>query len=407
MTDDRPSILFVDDEPNVIAAIRRLFHHRRPSWAMHFATSGTEALERIAELGGIDIVVSDMRMPGMDGSALLGEVARRYPDSARFILSGQSDMEAMFRAIGPCHQYLSKPLDGAKLESRIDQSVALRRRITPTLRSALARLQYVPSLPSVYRDLAVELAAGHPRPERIDAIISHDPGIAAKVLQVANSPYFNRAREARTPSQAVGFLGFDLVKALVLTCGAAGAFSRIGGSGLVAAAVVAHSVDIAALAGALMRAAGGGPAEIDEASGAGLLHDIGMLLLAENRPDTYRQVLDDRRRGGQPLEDIERAAFGVGHADAGAFLLGTWGLGDGIVEAVALHHERLLSLTRIDRPVDAVAVASQLVSERHGPPFPLAPGQTVETCLPDAVNEEQLTAWRRLRDQVLADGDGR
>lgn len=407
MTDNQPAILFVDDEPNVIAAIRRLLHHRRAGWAMHFATGGPEALECIRRLGGIDLVISDMRMPGMDGSALLDEVARLYPDSARFILTGQSDMEAIFRAIGPSHQYLSKPLDGPKLESRIEQSLALRRRITPAVRSALARLRYVPSLPAVYRELAAELAAGNPRPERIDAIISHDPGIAAKVLQVANAPYFNRSRAARTPSQAIGFLGFDLVKSLVLTCGAAGGFSRIGASGLVAADVIGHSVEVATLAGLLTRAAAGTAVEIDEACGAGLLHDVGMLLLAENQPETYRRVLEERRRCDRPLEDIEQRAFGASHADAGAFLLGTWGLSDGIVEAVALHHERLATLSGIAGPADAVAVASLLIAERCGPPYPTAPGQAVATRLSEALDEAQLSAWRQLRDQVVGQGDGR
>lgn len=395
-----PSILFVDDEPNVIAAIRRMLHHRRTGWSMHFATSGLEALARIEALGGIDVVVSDMRMPQMDGAALLGEVARRYPDSVRFILSGQSDAEALFRAVGPCHQYLSKPIDGQKLEQRLEQSLALRRRIDPRIRAVLSRLRYVPSLPAAYRDLAEELAAGCPRPERIDAIISRDPGVSAKVLQVANSAYFNRAREAKTPSQAIGFLGFDLVKALVLTCGAAGSLSHIDGSGLSAEKVIEHSIGVATLSGALMRQARGSAADIEDASAAGLLHDIGMLLLAENQPQAYGRVTAEKQRTGLPLEDLERAVFGVSHADAGAFLLGTWGLSDGIVGAVAGHHDRVDDLTGVAGPADAVALASILMAERDGPPFELAPGQTLQFALPEGIDGERLQAWRLLRDGI-------
>ncbi len=394
-----PNIMFVDDEPNVISAIRRMLHHRRAVWSLHFASSGAEALARMEALGGIDVIVSDMRMPQMDGAALLGEVAKRFPDSVRFILSGQSDAEALFRAVGPCHQYLSKPIDGQKLEQRIEQSLALRRRIDPRIRAVLSRLRYVPSLPSVYRDLAEELAANCPRSERIDAIISRDPGVSAKVLQVANSAYFNRAREAKTPSQAIGFLGFDLVKALVLSCGAAGSLGHIDGSGLSAEKVIEHSIGVATLAAALMRQAGGSAVDVEDASAAGLLHDIGMLLLAENQPQAYGRVTAEKQRTGLPLETLERAVFGVSHAEAGAFLLGTWGLNDGIAEAVALHHDSVEGLTGIGRPADAVALASILMAERDGAPFATAPGQ-LKLTFPEGIDEAKLQAWRVLRDGV-------
>jgi putative nucleotidyltransferase with HDIG domain len=224
--------------------------------------------------------------------------------------------------------------------------------------------------------------------------------VSAKVLQVANSAYFNRAREAKTPSQAVGFLGFDLVKALVLTCGAAGALGHIDGSGLSAEKVIEHSIGVGTLAAALLRQAGGSAVDVEDASAAGLLHDIGMLLLAENEPQAYGRVTAEKRRTGLPLEDLERAVFGVTHADAGAFLLGTWGLGDGIVEAVSRHHDRVDELSGIASPADAVALASILMAERDGPPFALPPGQAVQFALPEGVGEDRVQAWRRLRDGI-------
>ena len=108
------TILFVDDEKNVLQGLRRSLRSMRHDWQMHFAEGGAAGLEVLAN-HSVDVVVSDMRMPGMDGAQFLEKVSQDYPSTARFVLSGQADRETTYRAIGPSHQFFSKPFDADTL----------------------------------------------------------------------------------------------------------------------------------------------------------------------------------------------------------------------------------------------------------------------------------------------------
>lgn len=117
-------ILFVDDEPRVLQGLRRMLRSLRAEWDMHFVGSGPEALDLLEELP-IRVVVSDMRMPGMNGAELLGRIMDQYPHVVRIALSGESKEESVLRAIGPVHQYLTKPCDMEELKGAITRTAAL------------------------------------------------------------------------------------------------------------------------------------------------------------------------------------------------------------------------------------------------------------------------------------------
>ena len=101
----KTKVLFVDDEANVLSGLRRMLRSQRQVWDMQFANGGAAALELMANQS-FDVVVSDMRMPGVDGAELLNRVNDLFPDTVRLVLSGQSEHEKIFRAIGPAHQFL-------------------------------------------------------------------------------------------------------------------------------------------------------------------------------------------------------------------------------------------------------------------------------------------------------------
>jgi len=98
---------------------------------MRFAQSGTEALQMLATAPA-DVIVTDMRMPEMDGAQLLAEVERLYPQTARIILSGQCDRQTALTAVGPTHLFLTKPCDSARLIEVIQRV----RRLSPVLSEA-------------------------------------------------------------------------------------------------------------------------------------------------------------------------------------------------------------------------------------------------------------------------------
>ena len=111
-------ILLVDDEPNVLAGLRRTLHRYRDVWDMEFVRVGEQALKCLDSVP-FDVLVTDIQMPGMDGIELLGEVFRRHPDVVRMVLSGQTKREKILQSIAPVHQYLSKPCDPETLQEAV------------------------------------------------------------------------------------------------------------------------------------------------------------------------------------------------------------------------------------------------------------------------------------------------
>ena len=95
-------ILFVDDEALILGGLQRMLRGMRAEWEMVFAESGAKALE-LMEQSPFDVVVSDMRMPGMNGAALLAEVMKRFPKTIRLILSGHADQELILKCVGSTH----------------------------------------------------------------------------------------------------------------------------------------------------------------------------------------------------------------------------------------------------------------------------------------------------------------
>ena len=363
----KKTILFVDDDPNILDGLRRMLHPMRKEWDMAFAQSGHEALELMAQKP-FHVIVSDMRMPRMDGAALLSEVMRRYPQTVRFVLSGQSEGETIFHSVGTTHQFLAKPCDAETLKACVDRAFALRDVLSnESLETFISRITALPSLPKAYTRLTEELRSPDASISTVGKIIETDMAMTAKVLQLTNSAFFGVRRDVSSVTQAVSLLGLDTIKSLVLMVGV---FSQASAARLPAGfsldALWRHSMAVGACSQAISKTEDAGKEVISDACTAGLLHDSGMLVLAVNRPDAYGQILDIVRSKNLSLTKAEQAAFGCTHAQVGAYLLGIWGLPDSIVEAVAFHHYPSQCGARAFGPLAAVHAANALEHEAQG-----------------------------------------
>ncbi|MCD6327427.1 HDOD domain-containing protein [bacterium] len=331
-------ILFVDDEPNVLLALRRMLHSARGEWDMSFAESGQEALD-LLDKDRFDVIVSDMRMPGMDGAQLLAEVRERYPYMVRIVLSGQSDQETILRSVGPAHQYLSKPCDAATLKATVSRACSLRAVLgSESIQRCVLMLKSLPSLPSLYVKLMDELRSPSPSIAKVGEVISADVGMTAKILQLVNSAFFGISQHVSSPTQAVNLLGLETIKALVLS---AQVFSQFEVEQLpphLASHLWNHSLATGAYSRAIARLEDSDAQTSDHAFMAGLLHDVGKLALAVNLLDRYSKALELSEREQLPLINAEFQTMGVSHAEVGGYLLSLWGLPDPIVEAVTFHH---------------------------------------------------------------------
>jgi HD-like signal output (HDOD) protein/CheY-like chemotaxis protein len=348
-------ILFVDDEVNVLRGIQRGLRSMNKEWEIVFCTSGAEALEALSR-SHFDVVITDMRMPGMDGAQLLEEVKIRFPRTVRMVLSGQSDRESILRSVGPTHQYLSKPCDAVELKQKLTRAFALRDLLeNPQIKETVCRLETVPSPPDVYRLVMKELHATTGSTSRIGALIETDPGMSAKILQLANSAFFGLAHEVSSPAQAVSLIGIDNVRALVLAIHVFTQFPAESRTQL--SALWKHSYQTAALARAISVFQDAPRTISDVSFTAALLHDIGRLILTSVYREQYANLMQKTGGHGPEAWTAEYETFGCTHAGVGAYLLGLWGLPNPIIEAVAWHHDPQNAVTNGFGPVAAVHVA--------------------------------------------------
>lgn len=359
-------ILFVDDESMVLDGLQRSLRPMRNEWEMSFITSGHDAL-RLMEQETFDIIVTDMRMPGMSGTQLLEEVKHRFPQCFRIILSGQADRESILQAVDPAHQFLSKPCDTSELRRRLAWALSVRGLLrNEELQAMVSRLHALPSLPTLYVEVTSELERSEPSIIRIARLISEDMAMTAKMLQLVNSAFFGLRGQVSSPMQAVQLLGLDTLRALVLSTHVFDRFrtETLGEPEL--SYLWAHSLAVASFAKHIAEFEKANRRTIDECFTSGLLHDVGKLVLSSVMSDSYRKVLDLVRNGGRGLIDAEIEVLGCHHAEVAAYLLGSWGLPEAVVEAVALHHDPAASPPRGFSPVIAAHAAS-CFHEEHAP----------------------------------------
>ncbi len=389
------SILFVDDEPFILEGLQRMLFPYKNQWAMSFVNSALEALELMAKRH-FDVLVTDMRMPGMDGAQLLLEVKNRHPDTVRFLLSGQTDSDVLCRAVGDAHQFLAKPCKPAMLKDCVDRAFKLRDFIAnDRLKSMVSQIGSMPTLPYTYSSLCDELRSQDSSMHRIGGIMETDPSMVAKLLQLVNSGFFGLRHRVTTASQAASLLGLQTIKSLVLV---AGLFDPEAygnpAQGFSLDMLWRHSLCVSRIVCLLCKMEGLSKSVSDDARTSGLLHDVGELILATSLPSEYNAITAHALEHQISLAESERAILGCTHAEIGGYLLGIWGLPDPVVEAVAFHHSPSNIIVSGLDPLGAVHVADVLAHELHQRDDMTTPPVVDISFLRSAGLEHRLAEWR-------------
>ena len=369
-------ILFVDDDVNVLNAMRRSLRSMRAEWETLFAESGAAALDILAA-SPIDVVVSDMHMPGMDGWQLLAEVRLRYPQTVRLLLSGHADPASIMRSVGTTHQYLSKPCDNDILKAAILQTQAVRRFLSnERLLATIGGIGMLPSAPLTFQKLLTCLRDSNSSVADVAQIISTDIAMTANIMKLVNSAFFGARNPIYNAERAVAYLGLDTVGALVLghdvfECGTTETDGRLNYEQL-----WRHSIATATAARAIAIHEKFAGIRADEAFLAGLLHDVGKIAIAA--------------RPALPDEELN-------HSEVGGYLLGLWGFPVSVVEAVACHHAPDLASGDGFGVAGAVHVANCLMHEIH-PLREVAPPTLEMGYLERCGVAERLPFWRKALD---------
>jgi HD-like signal output (HDOD) protein len=360
-------ILFVDDEQELLDSLRVRLHKRRTEWDMVFVSSARAAFESM-EQQSADLIVTDVRMPGMSGQELLGTVKSRWPNTIRIVLSGYAEQMQLLQLVSLAQQYLSKPCDTQQLENIIDRCFQLRNFLQgEQVCSLVGRIGTLPTMPKIYAQLQSALADPRVSINLVADIIGHDPAIAAKILQVVNSAFFRLPKPITRIKDAVAHLGFGSIRNLVMS---AEIFSKwehsAGPQRLDSEQLQTHALATAAACVALAT----GTPWAEDAWLTGLIHDIGYWVLIQECPADLIRVLDLAQAQDISSYQAEQQVIGATHAQIGAYLLGLWGLPFPLVEAVAYHHTpRLVTQNSFDLLGILVVAHSLLDNHRHALPI--------------------------------------
>ena len=333
-------VLFIDDEPIVLRSLDRALRARKVPWEVRFVDSGEAALQLLSR-EPFDIVIADLRIPDLDGVDLLTEVQRSYPRIARLVLSGQVGTDDCLRAMRVAHQCLAKPCDVDMLRQVVTNLTSTRKLLDDgDLAISANALTCLPSPPRVHIEVCNAIARNAGLPE-IALIIDGDVALTAKLIQVVNSAFFAQGGGSVTSVQrALSVLGTDVVRGLLLHIEVFRAFDGADSKRL--DELSRHSKLVAQIARTLA------PRELaGDAFVAGMLHDVGELAL-----------MAIGRGAEHPLE----------HARAGGALLGLWGIGSQIVEAVAHHHDPGVIPDVRAKLVDTLHVAEVIAGELTAKP---------------------------------------
>ena len=362
-------ILFVDDEPNVLSGLQRMLRPMREEWDMVFAESGANALEEMAR-GPFDVIISDMRMPGMNGAELLREAMRRYPATVRIVLSGHADRELVNQCVGIAHQYISKPCDPGQLKSLIQNATFLGGKLVDDgVKRVVGSIESLPSAPGLFLALEKALKAEDVSMQALAEIIQQDMGMTAKVLKLVNSSFFGLRRTIDNVQEALVYLGIDTIKGLVLVNGIFENAHPLAIRAFTLNDLWHHSLHVAEGAKKLAKAEGLERKLQEEAFVGGVLHDIGILVLATHFPQQYERVTELVQSEHIGIPVAEQWEFGVTHAEIGAYLLGLWGIPASILRIVSLHHRPRKAQEGTFSPLLAVHLADVFSASLHGHPL--------------------------------------
>ena len=264
-----------------------------------------------------------------------------------------------------------------------------------TRRSILQRSELIPPLPEFVVRLLAQLNKQDTEPRDIENVLQGDPALVGKMLAMANSPFYGLNRTVRTVRESVMVLGFRGLRSLVLATSTSRFLTHdFGCYGFAGKGLWRHSFAVASAARQLARTCYMDADDSEELFVAGLLHDIGTILLASHLQNRGLEIRDDSCCAEQ-----ERKSLGIDHAEAGALIAAKWNLSERVQDIISLHHEGPTH-PGLERPLAVVRLANWVA---HKSNIGYVPGFSPQsTVLPNDLEALPFTedGWRQLHPEI-------
>jgi HD-like signal output (HDOD) protein len=347
-------VMFVDDEIMILNGFKRSFFKNK--WKIYLANSGDKALAML-EKQPVDFIISDMRMPGMNGAEFLEKISILYPQTVRLVLSGYSDEEAAKRATFVAHQWFSKPCNPKVLEKSINHIADIRNSLpNRTVQNTVGQIKSLPTPPKVFVRLSALMKEKSLSMEKVAEVISEDPSLIAKILQITNTSFFVNGKHVESITEAITRLGIDLVCSVVMAAEAYSSIDETSGYSIVDEQ--SHCLSTARFAASMVE-----PSLRKETILVGLLHNIGKSILSKISPDSMDEYIKQRVVGEGNIE-LEQKLFFADHTQLAGYLLHLWSFSYGLIENIVLHHHPVKLMEKSFGSGAAVYVASRIIREQ-------------------------------------------
>jgi HD-like signal output (HDOD) protein len=365
---DKQRVLFVGNNPLWFGQVQRDVSCLQTGWACLYV-SNVPAAFRVLATDRIDSLVVDGEI--FDSRRLLDAVKAQWPQMNCLIRCVLSDRTTADSWKGSDVPLLDSQKDASALISSLLRNGCLREWTSdPAIKTLLPKIRKLPATSNLYSEVTQELQNPSGSLDVVARLIQEDPVVSAKLLQLVNSAFFSSVREVTNVLDAIIILGTERVKSLILL---AGIFSQYSNSSQFAGAlrsILAHSVQVGTFSRIITLSETQNATTADAAFTAGVLHDVGKLILAGNLPDMFDQLQKLKERENLSDRAAEAQIYGVGHTQVGACLLASWGLPLPILEAIAYHHEPERSSCKTFSLLTAVHAANAF-AHAGAPPSPM------------------------------------
>lgn len=393
---DRRRLLFVVGDKAQQQSLDQTLQPMRKRWHISVVVAVADQSSHLAD-GPFAAVVADAKLAERSGIQYLNEFSAHSLSTLRVLRCDGNDQAELKRHTGPAIQALALNADAELVEANLDRMILLDEWMSnPSVKTLVGRMKQLPSLPTLYTQVVTELQKPDASIEFVARLIATDPMMAAKILQVVNSPFFGLTSEITEPAAAVMFLGTERTKSLVLLAKVFSQFEKSKCEGFSQEQLWRHSMATGAFARSIMMTETRNARLADMAFTAGLLHDVGKLLLAANLPAEYSGLIAQASRRNLSESEIEKEALGATHAELGACLLGLWSLPIPILHAVAWHHQPSLGPEKEFSILTAVHAANAFDYEKKkaadAPCAVIVDFKHME----DIGKTEHLNTWRKL-----------
>jgi HD-like signal output (HDOD) protein/ActR/RegA family two-component response regulator len=389
-------ILFVGEDQILCQQFQAECAGPDSAWIVQYSRNEEEALALCHQFT-IAAVVAEVNLGGKNGTELLDSFMRRQPKALRIIVSNLADLENTVKCVGHAHHHVLKPCRAQTLHHVLEEAFAQEAWLpSEPVQGLIAQMKQVPSPLKAYTQIVQEMKSPDCSLEKIGRLIEQDPAVTAKVLQLANSAVFGLELNVANAAEAIGYIGLENTKAVVLLAHTFSSFDNLKLVQFSIEELWRHSILVGRLARRVAELEHAQEDLAEQSFAAGLLHDIGKLMFAANHAGLFGKVLRLAREQQCNLWEAEAQVLpGVGHAELGATVLGIWGLPKTITEAVALHHRPWQQREHAFSAITAVHVANILDHEKHPDPTIIMPSQINTSYLKDLGLIDRVENWRR------------